>query len=219
MHQWWEQCHNTPDSYYISDYGGPALWERMKISRLIVQGAPILEIGVGGGTDIRELHGKGLEVHIVDIVPAAFDRVEGCFEKAWFESELQLLPENYFPCAISHLVTQHIDNNILVRQISHVVRALRPDGVFAMQFADGLPSISDDSYDESLTAQQIGSVHRTPQMVKSIVERCGGKVSWISRPEPYPEHRKQWYYVHIRKAKKRRWGHFFFRRRPQNPVS
>src|SRR5208282_1097523 len=136
MQRWWDQCHKIPDSYYISDYGGPVLWKRLRIARLVVRGTSVLEIGVGGGTDIKQLHEKGLEVHVIDITTTAFDRVTGHYKKSWLESELELLPENYFRFAISHLVTQHIDNQTLMRQVSHVLRTLRPEGVFAMQFAD-----------------------------------------------------------------------------------
>lgn len=209
MQEWWEQCHNTPDSYYISDYGGPSLWKRLKISKLIVPAAPVLDIGVGGGTDIRCLHEKGLEVHVLDITPTAFERVAGCYEKAWLEPELESLPRDYFAVVISHLVTQHINDSTLERQIRHVLKALRPDGVFAMQYCDGSPSIKAKDYDESVATCQVGDVRRTPKMMKALVKRCGGRVTWVSKPEPYPEHRKQWFYTHIRRARKHWWSSFF----------
>jgi len=214
MQRWWEQCHNTPDSYYISDYGGPSLWERMRISKILDRGAPVLEIGVGGGRDIRHLHERGLEVHVVDIIPTAFERIKGCFERVWLESELELLPDSYFGLAISHLVTQHIDNRTLTRQVSHVLRALRPEGVFAMQFADGLPPVTKEHYYESLGAKQVGDVLRTPQMMKELVRQCGGRIAWISKPEPYPDNDKQWFHVHIRRGRKRWWNALFPDRRP-----
>src|SRR5271157_2469315 len=143
IEEWWSDCHNTSGSFYISDYGGPSLWKSLNIYDRITPGKYVLEIGVGNGSDVRELHAKGLKVHVLDITPTALQKVENITEGQWIASRIEFLPEAKFDIAISHLVTQHLGNEALARQIKFVLRSLRPHAVFAMQFADHIDGVKD----------------------------------------------------------------------------
>ena len=202
VEEWWDRCHKTAGSFYVSDYGGPTLWSSLNISDRIVPGKSVLEIGVGGATDIRELHAKGLKVHVLDITPTALQKVEAVSEGQWLESQIELLPKNYFDVAISHLVTQHINNEALSRQIRYVLRSLKPRGVFAVQFADHINGMPDDSYREDLEAQQKGGVCRSLRMIRQVVDDNGGKIVWVSQAQNFPDYGARWFYVHMRRKKR-----------------
>jgi len=179
----------------------------LKISRRIVPGKSVLEIGVGDGTDVKKLHAKGLAVHALDITPAALKKVEAFSEKLWLESQIELLPEKYFDVAISHLVAQHISNETLSRQIRCVLQSLKPRGLFAMQFADRINGTPNESYREDLEVQRAGGVCRSLEMMKKIVQSGGGRIVWVSKARNFPEYGSRWFYIHIRRKKAFRFLH------------
>jgi SAM-dependent methyltransferase len=208
IEEWWGSCHSSKPghlspvsklscSYFISDYGGPDLWNSLNITNRIAPGTLVLEIGVGGGTNTRELHARGLRVHVLDITSAALDKVRAFAEGQWLEPQIEFLPEGYFDIAISHLVTQHINNETLSRQIRYVLRALKTNGVFAMQFADRTTGIDRASYIETLDCQKEGGVCRSPEMMKELVDASGGKITWVSKPQDFPGGAR-WFSIHIR---------------------
>ena len=208
IEDWWESCHASKPghlspvskvdcSYFVSDYGGPHLWNSLNITDRIAPDTLVLEIGVGGGTDIKELHARGLKVHVLDITSAALDKVRAFTEGQWLEPQIELLPENRFDIAISHLVTQHISNETLSRQIKYVLRALKTNGVFAMQFADRTTGIDWASYRETLDRQKEGGVCRSLEMMKELVNASGGKITWVSQPQDFPGNAR-WFNIHIR---------------------
>jgi SAM-dependent methyltransferase len=208
IEEWWDDCHRAKQdrlspvsklscTYFVSDFGGPELWNSLNIANRISSNVSVLEIGVGGGNDIRELHARGVRVHALDITPAALDKVQAFTEGRWLESDIQLLSERFFDIAISHLVTQHISNETLSRQIRHVLRALKANGVFAMQFADRITGVDKESYSESLDCQREGGVCRSLSMMEEVVTAAGGKITWLSQPRDFPQGAR-WFNIHIR---------------------
>jgi hypothetical protein len=208
IEEWWSSCHSSKSdhlspvsklscSYFISDHGGPDLWKALNIANRIAPNVLVLEIGVGGGKDIRELHARGVKVHGLDITPEALDKVQAFTEGQWLEPQIELLPENFFDIAISHLVTQHIANETLSRQIKYVLRALKTNGIFAMQFADRVTGVDRASYAETLDCQKEGGVCRSLGMMKEIVNTSGGKITWVSEPQDFPTGAR-WFNIHIR---------------------
>jgi 2-polyprenyl-3-methyl-5-hydroxy-6-metoxy-1,4-benzoquinol methylase len=112
IEQWWEDSHEDAN-YYISDYGGWYLWRTMNIVRFVRPFRRVLEIGVGGGKDIKWLNRIRCKVSALDISETALEKVRGIAKDGWTDPEF--LPDNAFDIAISHLVTQHIDNATLER--------------------------------------------------------------------------------------------------------
>jgi SAM-dependent methyltransferase len=195
MEEWWNECHETPGSLYISNYGGRSLWKAMNIRRRVRWRRKVLEIGVGDGKNIRSLRRRGCKVYALDITPAAFEKVKGLTTETWLAPEN--LPDNFFDLAISHLVTQHIDNGTLELQVRNVLRSLRTGGLLAMQFADWMGIATD--YDESFQFQQSGTVRRTLEMIRHIISACEGRIVWVSDPIDFPEFHSRWFYVHIQR--------------------
>jgi SAM-dependent methyltransferase len=198
IEQWWEICHNTPGSFFVSNYGGPSLWEAMNIVDRVHRWKRILEIGVGGGEDVRQLRKIGCRVYALDITRAALERVKGSIKRGWLDPAD--LPAGRFDLAISHLVTQHMSNADLERQIRHVLRSLKKGGLFALQFADHPNGVTDDAYNESLEHQQGGGVCRNLGMIEATVRKAEGRIAWVSAPIDFPDYGSRWFYVHIRKS-------------------
>ncbi len=208
IEEWWDSCHTTEGSFYVSDYSGPELWKALNISERIIPGASVLEIGVGGGSNVKELSARGLKVYVLDITQAALQKVEPITEGRWLESQIDLIPKKTFDLAMSHLVTQHLNNRTLSKQIRYILRALKPGGIFAMQFADHINGTEEESFNEKIESQRVGAVCRSITMMKQIVNASGGKITWISPPQNFHEYGSRWFYIHI---KRRRFSARFLR--------
>lgn len=195
--EWWENAHATK-SYYVSDFGGLKLWNSLNILPLIKNDSAILEIGVGNGKNTMELFKKGCNVHVLDISILALEKVRSYSTKQWLESEIEDIPENTFDAVISHLVSQHLSNDALLKQLKSIIPTLKPDGIFAMQFACWL---DEQIYDESLGFQKTGYVCRTLDQMQNLVATAGGMISWVS-PDTvkFINYRSCWYFIHIQKG-------------------
>lgn len=169
---WWERAHTEDDLEYVSGYGGPEIWQRLDVTERVKPGAVVLNIGVGQGTCTRDLAAKGCIVHALDIAPAALARVADV-AKGYLADNLDSLPSNTFDLAVSHLVAQHMPNEALEAQMRAMMRALKPGGVFALQFLSpsekGIPEFN-ESYAKT------GGVVRPPEMMIDMAQRAGGQV-------------------------------------------
>jgi len=134
-------------------------------------------------------------VYALDITATALEKVKGLTKGEWLNPEA--LPDKFFDLAISHLVTQHIDNKTLEGQIRNVLRSLKRKGLFAMQFADQINGTTDETYNETLEYQQGGGVCRSPDMMRAVIEGSGGKIVWMSQPRDFVDFGSRWFYLHI----------------------
>lgn len=192
---YWEECHKT--GAYVSNDGGLDLWGLLNIIPYIVPGRNVLEIGVGHGRDIIELRNEGLNVYALDIAQAAIHKVADIVCDSWLVSQLSFLPDDFFDLAISNLVAQHMSTEALAEQLKYVIKALKPGGIFAMQFADLI--VPAEIYNEDLNNQKVGGVCRNLTMMKQMVESCLGKIIWHKRLREFPEYGSCWYAIHISK--------------------
>jgi SAM-dependent methyltransferase len=195
LRDWWETAHSQNKTLWLSGYPGPEIWNRLEVEERLVPGATVLEIGVGLGYCTRALFDRGCEVHTLDISAAALDRVKE-FATTWIASELDRLPEDKFDVAISHLVAQHMFDHDLETQIRAVVRALRRNGVFAMQFSK---PVGDEqiAHIPGRADAKGGSVWRTPERLEAIVNAAGGKVVRSVPKESSQERQWAWHVAHI----------------------
>jgi cyclopropane fatty-acyl-phospholipid synthase-like methyltransferase len=106
------------------------------------------------------------------------------------------LPNNTFNLIISHLVTQHIDLKTLTDQIKNVVRALKDDGIFAMQFAYSTYS-QRTTEDPTLDNIIGGGMCRTLGQMDDIVSSVDGEIVWAKKTLNCQYWHSGWYAVHI----------------------
>lgn len=193
---WWADAHARSDRGWLSGTHGHTVWASLAVSSRVLAGRKVLNIGVGLGVCTRDLVAAGCEVSVLDICPQALGRVEGIVSTSYLASEIERLPDAHFDLAISHLVTQHMLDDALERQIRHVLRSLKPDGVFAMQFSYGWRQETGIA-NEDLANAKAGGIVRTLGHMVGMVDRLGGQVTRAHVIDNYPQHKTGWYALHI----------------------
>ncbi|MFN8005743.1 MAG: tetratricopeptide repeat protein [Terriglobia bacterium] len=193
---WWDHHHEADTVLWLTGSHGRQVWEPLKVLNRVRPGNLVLNIGVGLGYCTRDLVMQGAQVHVLDISEVALNRVRGIVKKCWLASQLNDLPAGTYDLAISHLVTQHMRNQDLTRQMMAVVQSLKENGVFAMQFAFPTNSpASDYRIDESEASIRGGLVFRPFLAMEKIVKAAGGKIVWAKKLGIYEP--CGWYGVHI----------------------
>lgn len=200
VHKWWDD-HHTGDHpehrFFLTGSHGPDVWRSLCVEDRVVPGDVVLNIGVGMGYCTRSLAERGCVVHALDISTHALAKVDDVCAQTWLADAIDELPEGTFDLAISHLVAQHMDNATLRDQVAHVVPALKPGGVFAMQFAYRLNGMSDHEDPVTPDAIVCGDVCRSLPSLVELAESAGGLVTFANRISLFPECGSGWYGVHI----------------------
>jgi len=197
--QFWESQHQKDEALWLTGSLGPEVWEYLGIEDRIRPGASVLNIGVGLGHCTRALVDRGCQVDVLDIASSALDRVKDVARKGWLVSDLPLLPANCMDLAISNLVAQHMNNRDLLVQLRAVIQSLKPEGVFAMQFAYALDGALNDKEKNPLEAAQTG-IFRTLGGMEGLVREAGGQILRAMRIGYFPGPGIGWYGVHIVRA-------------------
>lgn len=174
IHQWWDRAHETDHAYWLSGTAGAEVWHRLDVIDRLGPDAQVLNIGVGLGRCTRALWLRRCNVSVLDISPVALARVDD-IATGYLADDLASLPANRFDVALSHLVSQHMRDADLQDQIQHVVRSLKPGGVFAMQYATHRHGVAPDQ-PQSTDMAKGGSICRTEEGLAALVERAGGRV-------------------------------------------
>lgn len=199
IQDWWNYHHENKGNYrnWLSGSTSNEVWRNLSITKLIKKDKVVLNIGVGLGHCTKELAKKKCIVHALDISAIALDKIKTIATKIYLPSSLPDIPKETFDIAISHLVAQHMTNEDLLRQISGILKALKPCGVFAMQFAYADDIQKNDIPSPSTEIIKTGGVCRSLKGMAHLVEEAGGTISWVSRIGIFPEYGSGWYAIHI----------------------
>lgn len=193
--EWWNYCQDN-NHWYLTGSKGPEVWERLNITDRIYPGQLVLNIGVGLGYCTHELVKRKCFVHALDISEVALDKVRNVVARAWLPNQLGELPAATFDLVISHLVTQHMNNGDLSDQLCAVIKSLKPDGIFAMQFTYSLNG-KYDLFKPIVPNMKAGGVCRSLIKMNSLVENAHGKILWVDKIDFFPEWNAGWYGIHI----------------------
>ncbi len=198
----WEDTHINNVKMWLTGSGVKEVWGYMNIIDRIVPQLTVLNIGVGLGVETTELAKEKVTIDVLDISEAALNRVKNITRKGYLASSIEELPINEYDIAVSHLVTQHINDATLADQIKYVVRSLKPYGLFAMQFAFVPDFDYEANYEikQNEESQKYGGVIRSLQNMEKIITDNGGKITWISDVRHYEHTPTKWQYVHIQKS-------------------
>ncbi len=210
---WWDDCHRRSDPIYLSGSDPRGIWDTLDVTKLIKPGVTVLNIGVGLGNCTLALVEQQCDVHALDISEAALERARQMTAsakrasgpsgqsriKTWLAPrDFKDLPPLTYDVAISHLVAQHMANAELKEQLAAVIRSLKPEGVFALQFTYAM-DWRPDPENESLVYCKAGGVRRSLSEMMGLVKSQGGAVVWAKEGPKYPEWRAGWYCVKIMK--------------------
>jgi 2-polyprenyl-3-methyl-5-hydroxy-6-metoxy-1,4-benzoquinol methylase len=198
--EWWEHNHKKDHPFWLSGTSAQQIWSSLSINNLVLPNSIVLNIGVGLGKDTRELVNNGCIVHALDISETALERVRNVVKCCWLADQLAQLPSKTFDLAISHLVSQHMSNRDLFEQMTHVIRSLKDDGIFAVQFAFPLNGRIEES-NEVEGNIRCGAVLRTMEIFDQMIQKAGGRIVWYRQIGTFLEHGAGWYGVHVQRLK------------------
>lgn len=191
--EFWEEKHRTDDKLSLSGHGGLTVLAGLFVKKELA-GSRVLEIGVGLGYCTSALHLFRAKVYAVDISERALERVGAFVEESLLESNIDKLPSDFFDLAISYCVTQHMNNDGLKRQLKEVIRSLRIDGTFAMQYSFPLYGTR---ISEELEDMKNGAVNRPIEVMYKMVEVAGGYIIESHISGVYPQYGSGWAVIHI----------------------
>lgn len=196
---WWEYHHGGHGNFHLwlTGSNGPEVWRSLQIDKHIYGGQVVLNIGVGLGNCTRALVQKGCCVDVLDISHSALDKVRNVVHACWLPESFSQVPEGMYDVAVSNLVTQHMRDEDLMLQITSVVKRLKPNGIFAMQFAFAWDNELNDNASPDDTLLKGGGVCRTLGRMVQLIQSAGGTVVWADRIGMFPEYRSGWYALHI----------------------
>jgi SAM-dependent methyltransferase len=202
----WDDAHREDKELWLTGSNLYYVWTPMNIMNKLTPDVKVLNIGVGFGKDTREIAKVSTTVDVLDISQIALDRVKTVTRNQYLSSNIETLPESEYDLAVSHLVTQHMDDYDLLKQLKYVIRSLKPDGIFSMQFAfiDETPESIiqlNNVYKNVLDIpkNKKGHMFRSLLTMEDMVMESGGNITWISEPRKFPNIPIKWYYIHIQK--------------------
>jgi len=120
---------------------------------------------------------------------------------------LDTLPDNHFDLAVSLLVSGHMKEDDLLSQIKNVLRSLKPDGRFYLQFGGNkASSIAPNNLKEQTVDFQKGKNvpaeiqrnGRTIEYAKGLVQKGGGVIRFVSGKKDFPN--CYWYFFIIQRV-------------------
>jgi len=197
---YWEINHEKKFRKWLTGSHLEELLEYMNIQESIKEGKNILNIGVGMGYCTKELDDVGVLVDVLDISEKALEKVMDITQNQFLASNLSEIPKRKYDLAISHLVTQHINDDTLLNQIRAVLPSLKTNAVFAMQFAfrEDVDYEGDYEKHQSQEFQMGGGVIRRLSDMEKIVDEAGGEIVWVSEVRHYNHTVAKWQYIHIK---------------------
>jgi SAM-dependent methyltransferase len=198
IEQFWEDTHQKDDILYLSGHSGitvlRGLFVTDYVDQLVPQESHILEIGVGLGICTKDLHALGFKISCLDISDKALERVKAFVAAKYKPDILFRLPLWEFDLVISYCVTQHMNNNELIKQLQYVIPSLKATGIFAMQYSWPFSGYAQDEHYGALVS---GSCNRPIEMMYKMVEDAGGKIVDSRIFSVSPQYHAGWGILHI----------------------
>ena len=201
MKEFWEEKHRNKLVTYLSGHCGATvikgLYIEPIIGALLGSSCEVLEIGVGLGICTRDLRDMGMHISCVDISEEALRRVEKYCDRRFLSSKIDTLPTDFFDLAISFCVTQHIDDAALSAQLWEVIRSLKPEGIFAMQYAFAFYG---SPLEQGRAQMEAGAVNRPIERMHQMVAEAGGRIVLSRVSSISPQFQSGWGVIHIMKG-------------------
>lgn len=196
LKQFWESAHVSGAHLWISGTPPKEIYERLNIEKLIsVKGLSILNVGVGEGYCEMDLVERGQLVDSLDVCDSAISKVKGYIRQGFLDA--QDLPSRSYDLVIHHLVAQHMTHEDLREQLRQLLRALKSDGLLAMQFASSQSVAGLVVSDREEHVVMSGGVLRSKDFMKDLIESCSGSVMELFDKEAWTNSDCQYISAHI----------------------
>lgn len=174
----WETKHIEGDINALSGCEYKETLDILKMTGRIKDTDVVLEIGVGLGYSVKELHRRNIKVSAVDISDSALRRVEGYCEKTYLVDQLNELPTDYFDVILCVNVIQHIPTKELNEEMREIMRSLKTGGIFAVEFVSS-DAFEDNGENCSVGDAQAGRLCRSPKFLENIFKKNYGKCELV----------------------------------------
>lgn len=195
MEAFWQRQHVNRDPLFLSGNGEQTL-DILQIRDIFPDANTMLNVGIGLGVFEDYCLAQNKTIDCLDIATAARDRVVDKVRSVYLDPAL--LPDDQYDLVTELLVAQHLDDVQLSRHLVNCVRALRRDGIYAIQIPAWF--FPKTKIDNMVVAQQAGSVCRSIQRVAQMVEEAHGQIIHLGWRGNFPQHNSIWYIYHIKKA-------------------
>ena len=196
MKDFWEQIHEQSNKRFLTGSSGVEILNNLHVN--LTPTSRVLNIGVGTGDCTKYYLSITPFVDVLDISLAALIKVHELARDNFLEEEIEEIPKSEYDFVLSHLVTQHMTDLALNRQLKYVILSLKEKGVFAMQFAFDKGEPMPDSEEERC---QQGLMVRTMKEMETLVKNNGGKVVFSKEIPISSQWKLGWYCIHIMKDK------------------
>lgn len=164
--EWWNKVHRESQRDFLNGAGGEVEIKALKVKPT----GTILHVGIGFG-QTPTLLAKKYIVDGLDISQIALDDCKVLRNK-YLSKNICDLPENIYDFALSYYVSQHMSQVDLLSQLTYVIKSLKEDGIFAMQYTNR----NDGELDDCLEKQLGGYVYRTEEEIKELIKKADGVV-------------------------------------------
>lgn len=173
--QFWEVQHVNKTLATLSGCKYDETIDFLQVRPYINEYTNVLEVGVGLGYVTEELN-KRCFVSALDISEEALKRVMSYCIALYSVDKIEELPEDCFHVILCHNLVQHIPTALLKIELFYLIRSLKADGVFAVEF------ISSDTAEDTgnvSVVHGVGNLCRSPKFMRSLVEECGGTAEMV----------------------------------------
>ncbi len=180
---YWEDVHRQKHLGALSGCEYQATIDFLQIADRLKSGIKVLEVGVGMGYVTKGFYENGMEVSVLDISEEALDRVKPYSTWEYSVDDICVLPDDYFDVVICHNGVQHIPTDVLECELFHIIRSLKLEGVFAVEFIS-TDLIEDTGVDSEVLAKlgwddNIGCYCRQPEYLEKMINRLGGECKLV----------------------------------------
>jgi len=173
IESFWNECHKNEALMYLSGCTFDETVNFLQVPDKAKPGISVLEIGVGMGYVTKGFFELGATVDCLDISLVALSRVQGYCRKTYHVAEIKNLADNCYDLVVCHNVVQHMPTVDLRAELTEVIRALKSDGVLAIEFVSS-DKAADTGANPTPKEVAAGALCRTPEFMMNLVRECGG---------------------------------------------
>ena len=172
VREYWASKHLANDKSALTGTSLQQYCEFFGLTPQAFENQIVLEIGVGMGKATRSIAMLTDYLDVLDICDIAIIKVLNWVEDAYIDP--RSLDANKYDIVISYLVAQHMGDEDFLNQLKNVIRALKPTGVFYLQFAEAR-AVNPETFENKAG----GGMVRYLEQVEQIVQQAGGSLEVV----------------------------------------